>query len=208
MYLDSIDKNIINLVQVQFPLTRQPYADLGRRLGIAGSEVVHRLQQLKAKPEKVELSQRERLIIRELQQDLPLVAMPFNGMATQLNMAVTDFLVGCQSLLQRGIIRRFGAAINHHRAGFRANAMACWTVPSDMVATIGQKLASLREVSHCYERQTNALWHYNLFAMIHGRAREACQRVAANISRRVGLKDYILLFSTREFKKTRVRYLV
>jgi DNA-binding Lrp family transcriptional regulator len=105
-------------------------------------------------------------------------------------------------------MRRFGAAINHKQVGFKANAMACWIVPSDMVDDIGRKLASLREVSHCYERKTNPLWSYNLFAMIHGHTREVCQEIASKISDETGIRGYILLFSTREFKKVRIKYQV
>jgi DNA-binding Lrp family transcriptional regulator len=326
MYLDGIDKKILHLVQTAFPLTREPYACLGLKLGIDGNEIIHRIEQLKAKgiirqispvfdsrrlgyqttlvamrvkpsqvdraeqvirehpgvshgyerdhffniwftlavppemdietelqqlsaaagaeavfdlpalrvfkigayfdmdgdaqgtvgipthssgvlPEKVELSQQDKLIIKELQQDLPLIPMPFNGMAARLGVNEDDFLTGCQSLLQRGVMRRFGAAINHRRAGFRANAMACWKVPPDMVNAAGHELALVREVSHCYERKTNPLWQYNLFAMMHGHTREVCQKLANDISRRVGLKDCVLLLSTKEFKKTRVKYL-
>ena len=129
-------------------------------------------------------------------------------MAASLSMDVEQFLAQCRSLQQRGIIRRFGAAINHNRVGFKANAMTCWVVPPDMVDIAGQKLASLREVSHCYERKTSSLWRYNLFAMIHGHTREDCQNIASNISREIGLTDYVLLFSTKEFKKTRSKYLL
>ena len=86
--------------------------------------------------------------------------------------------------------------------------MTCWVVPPEKVDAAGQELASLAEVSHCYERKTNPLWTYNLFAMIHGDSLEACQDIANDISRRIGLTDCILLLSTKEFKKTRVKYLV
>ncbi|MFQ6122623.1 MAG: Lrp/AsnC family transcriptional regulator, partial [Dehalococcoidales bacterium] len=47
MNLDSIDRKLLNLVQAEFPLTREPYADLGVRLGIGEDEVIHRIEQLK-----------------------------------------------------------------------------------------------------------------------------------------------------------------
>ena len=47
MNLDSIDRRLLNLVQVAFPLTKEPYTDLGVRLGIDGDEVIHRIEQLK-----------------------------------------------------------------------------------------------------------------------------------------------------------------
>ncbi len=77
-----------------------------------------------------------------------------------------------------------------------------------MVEIIADKLVPLRQVSHCYERKTNPEWHYNLFAMIHGHTRELCQGIVYKVSAVTGLSDYILLFSTREFKKTRVIYRV
>lgn len=327
MNLDSIDKKLLNLVQAEFPLTREPYADLGLQLGIDRDEVIHRIEQLKAKgvirqispvldarslgyqttlvamrvaesqldgaeqlivkhpgvshgyerdhyfnlwftlaipagvdieseleqltspigaeatlalpavkvfkigayfdmagdgqvtagavaqhsrilPQQVKLSPTDRLVINELQQDLPLVPAPFTAMAARLSMDVEHFLAWCQSLLRRGIMRRFGASINHIRAGFKANAMACWVAPPDTVEIVGRKLALLPEVSHCYERKTNPLWQYNLFAMIHGHTRQTCQEIANQVSREVGVTDYVLLFSTKEFKKTRTKYLV
>ena len=159
-------------------------------------------------PQKAELSHIDRVVINELQQDLPLIPAPFTAMAARSSMDVESFLAQCQSLQQRGIMRRFGASVNHRRAGFKANAMACWVVPPEAVDAVGRKLASLREVSHCYERKTNPLWRYNLFAMIHGQTKEACQEIANKVSGETGLTDYILLYSTKEFKKVRVKYLV
>lgn len=155
---------------------------------------------------RVELSRTDRIVIDGLQGDLPLVSRPFNDISARLGIAVEELLATCQSLKQRGVIRRFGAAINHKQAGFKANAMACWVAPLEMVDIAGQKLAELREVSHCYERKTNPLWRYNLFAMIHGHTRGACHQIAGRLSDEMGLKDYVLLFSAREFKKIRVRY--
>lgn len=159
-------------------------------------------------PKRAELSTQDKLVIRELQQDLPLVTAPFTIMSGQAGMGVEDFLVHCHSLLQLGIMRRFGASINHNNAGFKANSMTCWITPPDKVDAAGHELAHLQQVSHCYERKSNQLWPYNLFAMIHGRSREECQKLAKQVSHRINIEDCVLLFSTREFKKTRVKYLV
>lgn len=158
--------------------------------------------------DEVELSQEDKTVIMKLQQDLPLVPAPFTPMAEQLGMDVEAFLAKCQSLVQRGIVRRVGASINHHRAGYKVNAMVCWVAPSDRVDAVGWRLASLPEVSHCYERKPNALWPYNLFAMIHSRTRGRCNEIVNEMSAEIGLADCVVLFSTREFKKTRVKYLL
>ncbi len=86
--------------------------------------------------------------------------------------------------------------------------MAGWVAAPDRVDAAGQKLASLREVSHCYERKTNRLWRHNLFAMVHGHTRADCQKIISKVSDETGLSDYVTLFSTREFKKIRIKYLV
>lgn len=157
---------------------------------------------------RLELSNADRLIINELQQDLALVPTPFSAMAERVGMDTEQFLAGCRSLQERGIIRRFSASINHRNAGFTANAMSCWAAPPDKINTAGQKLATLKEVSHCYERKTNQHWQYSLFAMIHGRSREQCEAIAEQVSRETGLSNYASLYSTKEFKKTRVKYRV
>ena len=158
----------------------------------------------------LDLSSVDRFVINELQQDLPLVQRPFDLMSARLSMDVNEFLNRCQSLQQRGVMRRFGASISHNNVGFVANAMACWRVPPAIVEVAGRKLAALREVSHCYQRKTSSLWPYNLFAMIHAHTKEACWAVADKVYREAGLNEsgYILLFSTKEFKKVRVKYLV
>ncbi len=326
MRLDSIDQRLLGLLQAKFPLTAEPYTELGLSLGVAEGEVIHRIEQMKSKglvrqispvldarrlgykttlvamrvretqldraakflaehasvshayerehhfnlwftlavpdtadidsellrladmieaeaafglptikvfklrtyfssdeddqPEvpagkpnditnqSVYLSLVDRGVINELQQDLPLISQPFVEMSARLRIDEEKFLAQCQSLLSRGIIRRFGASVNHRGVGFAANAMTCWAVPAEKVEVIAEKLVPLRQVSHCYERRTNPEWHYNLFAMIHGHSREQCQEIADKVSAMTGLSDYTLLFSTREFKKTRIIYQV
>lgn len=325
--LDDIDKRLINLVQAEFPLTVEPYTDLGLRLGIDRDSVIRRIARLKARrivrligpvldarslgyqttlvamrvakehqdkaeqiiaehpgvshgyerghyfnlwftlavpaetgieteltkltstikaeavfslpavkvfkigayfdmyeggegtagaaiqsggelPGKADLSREDKMVIRELEQDLPLVPRPFTAMANELGMAVEDFLAACVSQLQCGVMRRFGASINHSHAGYRANAMACWVAPPDKVGAVGRRLALLPEVSHCYERTPHTSWPYNLFAVVHSRTRARCQELVRQISAETGLADCVVLFSTREFKKTRIKYLL
>ncbi|MFC1961659.1 Lrp/AsnC family transcriptional regulator [Chloroflexota bacterium] len=155
-----------------------------------------------------ELSPEDRAVVNELQRDLPLTTRPFIEMSNKLGMHEERFLERCRSLLERGIMRRYGAAVNHWKAGYTANAMVCWRVPSEKVDEIGQHLALLREVSHCYERETSLKWPYNLYAMIHGKARETCRELAEKVSRDFGIEDFLVLFSTRELKKTRIIYRV
>jgi len=157
---------------------------------------------------ELRLSSTDRAVINELQQDLPLIEKPFDIMSIHLSIDMDKFISHCQSLLQRGVMRRFSASINHNSLGFTANAMACWKVSSDIVETAGKKVAAFQEISHCYERRTSPLWPYNLYAMMHAGTKEACESIADKVSSESGLdkNGFVLLFSTKEIKKTRVRY--
>ena len=323
--LDITDRKLLNLMQVDFPLTVSPYASLGLKLGVAEDEIISRIRQLKEEelirqlspvfdirrlgyqatlvalraegdklpvaerviighpgishgyerdhyfnlwftlvvppgvdmtaeiarlvdpvgieavtvlpalrlfkistffnmdgqllpgtdvfqnttlPDPAQLSQRDRLVVNGIQQDLPLLPRPFAVIAEELGLGEEELLAEYRSLKRRRVIRRFAAFLNHNRAGYWANAMTCWAVPPDMMDTAGRKLAALREVSHCYERATDSQWRYNLFAMIHSHTPEVCREIAAKISSDADLKDYAQLFSTKEFKKVRLKYLV
>ncbi|MCK4331049.1 MAG: AsnC family transcriptional regulator [Dehalococcoidia bacterium] len=327
MKLDNTDKKLLDIVQAQFPLSREPFSALGRRLGVSSDEVIRRIERLKAEgivrligpvfnagrlgyqttlvgmkvaaeqldeaaqiisahlrvshcyerdhdfnfwftlamrteedietelhklddrikasatlnlpamkvfkirayfnigggdslvpnsgvdstgvlSNDVDLSSTDRAVVNELQQDLPLTARPFDQMSASLSMGVDKFLSNCQALIQRGVMRRFSASISHNMLGFVANAMACWKVPADMVETAGRKMATVQEISHCYEREASPLWPYNLYAMMHAHTKEGCQSIADKLSSDTGLDKnaFVLLFSTKEVKKTRVRY--
>ncbi len=163
-------------------------------------------QQPGALPGRIELTTQEKLVLNVLQQDLSLIHKPFSNMADGAELNVDAFLSVCESLLERGILRRYSASINHRNAGYRANAMTCWLAPSAVVEKAGNEMSKMRQVSHCYERKTHALWPYNLYSMSHARSRETCNELIGELSRRTGLDKYLVLFSTREFKKTRIKY--
>jgi siroheme decarboxylase len=144
-------------------------------------------------------------IVRCIQEDLPLVERPFKVWADGLNMGEGDLLAFMSDWIQRGIMRRFAAVLNHRQAGFSANGMVVWRCADDAIAAKGRILASFSEVSHCYHRPSYPEWPYNLYAMVHGRTIDECKGTAARLGEAIGLADYQILFSTREFKKIRLK---
>ena len=103
-------------------------------------------------------------------------------------------------------MRRYSAVLHHRRAGFRANSMVVWIVPAERSVEVGNIMAQSSWVTHCYERPTFPDWPYTHFTMIHATSKEKCEEVARQISEATAIVDYKLLYSTREYKKTRVRY--
>ena len=146
--------------------------------------------------------------IRELQEDLPLDPHPFEPVAARLGIAQQDLFALADAFVERGIMRRFSAVLHHRRAGFKSNAMVVWKVPPERAVEVGNLMARSRWVTHCYERPTFPDFIYSHYTMIHATSKQQCEDVAREISEATGISDYQLLYSTREYKKTRVRYFV
>ena len=47
--MDAIDRKIINELQTRFPIISQPYAEIGKKLGLSEKEVLKRVKNLKEK---------------------------------------------------------------------------------------------------------------------------------------------------------------
>ncbi len=152
------------------------------------------------------IDESEKKVIGLIQGDLPLDSNPFARMAEKAGMSEGEFIQKVNSLIERGVIRRFGATLRHQEAGFSANAMVAWVVPEERAEEVGRIMAGFKEVSHCYQRAPRAGWAYNLYTMVHGDNREQCHRVAERIADKVGIQEYALLFSEKEFKKTSMEY--
>ena len=144
--------------------------------------------------------------IRVLQEDLPMLEMPFSVWAEQAETTEEALFAWAKNMEHLGYLRRFAAILHHRNAGFKANAMVVWQVPQEQVDPAGEQMALFREVSHCYRRPVYPNWPYPLFTMIHAETYTACMDVVKRIEERVGQFPHKSLFSTMEYKKVRVKY--
>ena len=151
-------------------------------------------------------TEQDKALVRVLQEDLPLVERPFKEVGARIGMREEEVLQRVRTWKANGTIRRLGAVLRHRRLGIKANAMIVWKVDPDRTEEIGRIMASFPEVTHCYERPRFPGWPFTLFTMVHGRTPEECERVAKRISERTGVGTYRLIYSTREWKKTDMRY--
>ena len=152
------------------------------------------------------VSEDDKAAIRVLQEDIPLTPRPFDLWAGQIGFSYEQLLDKAYELQERKIMRRFSAVLYHRKAGFRANAMGVWKVPEGREEEVGNTFAQYQAVSHCYQRPTYEDWPYALFSMVHGRSVEECESVLDAMAEETGLTERESLYSTREYKKTRVRY--
>jgi siroheme decarboxylase len=144
--------------------------------------------------------------IRELQEDLPIVPAPYAPMAARIGIPEAELLALAAEMQAQGYLRRMAAVLHHREAGFRANAMGVWVVPPERQEEAGRIMGSFKGVSHCYLRPTYPDWPYSIFSMVHGQREADCQAIIDAIARATGLSEYGLLYSTREYKKIRLRY--
>ena len=155
-----------------------------------------------------EITDWDKRVIRAAQEDLPLVSRPFDPMAARLGISVPQLFAQLDEYQQRKLMRRYSAVLYHRRSGFRANAMIVWQVPPERAAEVGMIMAENPAVTHCYERPTFPDWPYSHFTMVHAPTRDECEAIGRDIAQATGITDNLLLYSTREYKKTRVRYFV
>jgi DNA-binding Lrp family transcriptional regulator len=147
----------------------------------------------------------EESLIRLLQTGLPLISDPWTELGRQCGYSGTEVLDKLRRWREEGLIRRFGAFLDHYKTGLSANAMVVWVCPEDRIEDVGSAIAALRSVTHCYERMVSQKWPYNLYTMIHGDSYESLEAIIAGIARDNGLSDYRVLYSKKEYKKTASR---
>jgi len=157
---------------------------------------------------KFEPTEQDKDFIRELQKDMEIIDEPFVQAANNLGITEDELFAKMKHYESMGVLRRFAAILRHRQVGFTANGMIVWKVPEGRITSVGETLGSFPQVSHCYERPTYDDWPYNVFSMIHCKTHDEAHDVAKTIQNQINVDEYKILFSSREFKKTRVEYFV
>lgn len=187
------------------PLEEAFHIDLGFDLVTGAGQRAHRPAADAARA----LTDDERALAAALQGGLAPVPAPYARLGDEVGLSEARVLEVLRRWLEEGLVRRLGVIVRHRELGIAANAMCVWDVPDGEVGALGRRLAAEPAVTLCYRRR-RALphWRYNLFCMIHGRARGAVLDARAALATRLGLDawPHAVLFSRRRFKQTGARY--
>jgi DNA-binding Lrp family transcriptional regulator len=141
-------------------------------------------------------------LLSELENGLPLVKEPYKEIGNRLNLTGNEVLDRIQKLQAAGIIRKFRARINQRRVGISANALVAWKRADPLHNDMGSLLASFPCVTHCYERlPVPGRWEYTVYTVHHGYSRDAVLAEIRTLADHIGVHDYVVLFSTEEFKR-------
>ena len=185
------------------------------KIGVKLDLVDHKKHEIAPTEEKKEIknikfepTEQDKDFIRELQKDMEIIDEPFVQAANNLGITEDELFAKMKHYESMGVLRRFAAILRHRQVGFTANGMIVWKVPEGRITSVGETLGSFPQVSHCYERPTYDDWPYNVFSMIHCKTHDEAHDVAKTIQNQIDVDEYKILFSSREFKKTRVEYFV
>jgi DNA-binding Lrp family transcriptional regulator len=196
---------LAGIAVIKLPLVEEYHIDLGFLLDGGDAPRMQRA----ATPRHVALDATERRLIAALEDGLALEPHPYAALGARAGLgeqAVIDRLARWQD---EGLIRRFGVVVRHHELGWRANAMAVWDVPDEVVARFGARLAGAAGVTLAYARaRARPAWPYNLFCMVHGTERGAVAARVAALGESLGLDAFphAVLFSRTRFKQTGPRF--
>ena len=152
-------------------------------------------------------TEKEREILRIVQKNLPDSLTPYADIAKSVGVEESEVLNLLRSMVEDGSIRRFGASLKHQKAGFAHNAMVAWIVKPEEADAAGEEASRHPLISHCYYRPSSAPdWPYELYTMIHGRHPDEYKEVIAALRASTVLREFAVLESLREMKKTSMTY--
>jgi len=155
------------------------------------------------------LSAEERLLVDALAEGIPLVDAPYAALGAAAGLDEARVIAILREWVAQGTVRRFGAVLRHRPLGYAANAMVVWDVPGAEVRAAGLRAAALSQVTLCYRRVRRLpTWPFNLYCMLHGRARHEVEAAIEQLAREACLSAYPrqVLFSRRCFTQRGARY--
>ncbi len=148
----------------------------------------------------------DKAVIRLLQEEIPLTEEPYRELAEKIGISEKEFLARAQQLFSEGSIRKMGAVLCHRNAGFSSNVLCAWSVPFERLDDVAIVMCKHPAVSHCYSRNAYPDWQYNLYTMIHGRSKEDCEAVVCELEELAGIREKVLLYTKKEWKKRSMKY--
>ena len=144
--------------------------------------------------------------IRVVQEELPLIEMPYAVWAEQAESTEETVFTWARAMERTGILRRIGALGTTGRSEGMTNVLVIWQVPPEQADAVGEQIAGFRDVSHCCRRPVYPSWPYPLFTTIRGSTETACVSAVKRIEDQLGRVPRKLLFSIKTYQKKRVTY--
>lgn len=183
---------------------------IGVRLDLSGNGKQAAARPVRSGPSATQepLDAFDKAAVLAMQEDFLLVPEPYDAIAQRLDSSVPTLFSWINRMQEEGRLRRISGLLRHRRVGYQANGMTVWQIPEERVDAFGRFAADIEAISHCYERPTGPDWPYNMYTMIDGKRPEDCEAVVRQLEEAFEPFPHEILYSTREFKKERIRYFV
>lgn len=136
-------------------------------------------------------------------QGLAISEGPFEEVASSLNMTEGEVLDTLKALKESGVIKDLRGVLDHNKSGYKENGLIAWNVPPDKIDAVKSRLIANDLISHCYEREPQKGFNYNIFAMMHADAIGVVKKFAKDVSEEFRI-DNKLLFTERELKREKL----
>ena len=140
------------------------------------------------------LDDKDRELLKALQEDFPLSPTPFREVAEILGWTEEEILFRIESLIKAGILRKLGAVLAPKKMGY-VSLLAAADIPGDKIDEAATVINAYRGVTHNYLREGNPnIW----FTMTEPNA-QTLENNLAEIEEKLGAK-LIRMPVTRMFK--------
>ena len=97
------------------------------------------------------LTELDRRLLNDFQQDFPLSPTPYADMARDLGVTETEVLARLEALKSAGAVSRVGAVVRPNTVG--VSTLAAMAVPPEQLESVAALVNGYTEVNHNYERE-------------------------------------------------------
>ncbi len=115
----------------------------------------------------MKLEKKDKEILRNLQEDIPLTKEPFKEIAKRVGIEEEELFRRIERLIKLGIIRKFGLRIDVNKVGFSSTLIGM-KVPEEQLDLVAKETCKYEFVTHCYAREGE----YNLWITVIGETDE------------------------------------
>jgi siroheme decarboxylase len=130
----------------------------------------------------IELDEKDKLLLNDLQDGLPLTPRPFLEAGESLGISEGEVVARVRRLLDEGALSRVGPVLDTKVLG-GARTLAAMRVPPERLEEVAATVNSFDAVSHNYEREHT----YNLWFVVSSEEPAEVRRVLSAIEAKTGL---------------------
>ncbi|MCX7927048.1 MAG: Lrp/AsnC family transcriptional regulator [Candidatus Omnitrophica bacterium] len=141
------------------------------------------------------LSACDKLILKKLQDNFPLVSRPYQEVAACFGLSEDELIWRLRRLKKKGIIRYVGAVFDTRRLGL-SSALVAVKIEGKKLKKAVRLINSFEEVTHNYLRQGP----YNVWFTLTATSKKRLNAIVNQIKQKLSIKEILVLYSLKVYK--------